>query len=113
EEGALEMTLVGATLQFDQDQLIAITGGDLRATMNGEPVPMWRPVFVRKGSVLQCQSAVKGCRVYVAFAGGINVPEVMGSKSTYVRAGIGGFKGRPLKKEDTFVCGTWSEAGKL
>lgn len=111
-EGALEITLVGATLQFDQDQLIAITGGDLRATMDGEPVPMWRPVLVRKGAVLQCRSAVKGCRAYIAFAGGISVPEVMGSKSTYVRAGIGGFKGRPLQKDDMFASGDWSETGK-
>lgn len=112
EEGALEITLFGTKLKFESDQLIAITGGDLLATIDGESAPMWRPVLIRKGSVLQFKSAVKGCRAYVAFAGGIAVPEVMGSKSTYVRAGIGGFQGRTLQKEDTFDCGAMGEIGQ-
>src|SRR5690625_3803274 len=109
-EGALEITLVGPKLQFEHDQLIAITGGDLHATIDGETAPLWRPVLIRKGSILQFKSAVKGCRAYVAFSGGIAVPEVMGSKSTYVRAGIGGYRGRALQKKDRFVC---DEMGKI
>ncbi|MBA9025902.1 5-oxoprolinase subunit C family protein [Peribacillus huizhouensis] len=99
-EGALEITLLGTTLQFERDRLIAITGGDLLATIDGKKAVTWRPLLVRKGSVLQFKSPLKGCRAYIAFAGGIAIPEVMGSKSTYLRAGIGGFKGRALKKED-------------
>src|SRR5690625_3572798 len=111
-EGALEITLVGPKLQFEHDQLIAITGGDLHATIDGKAAPLWRPLLIRKGSILQFKSAVKGCRAYVAFAGGIAVPEVMGSKSTYVRAGMGGYQGRALQKKDRFVCGETGEIGQ-
>ncbi|KAB2336690.1 biotin-dependent carboxyltransferase family protein [Cytobacillus depressus] len=103
-EGTLEITLLGTTLRFDSDQLIAITGGDLQPTIDGEEAPMWRPVLMRKGSILKFKSAINGCRAYVAFAGGIEVPEVMGSKSTYLRAAIGGFHGRALQKGDVFEC---------
>lgn len=104
-EGALEITLLGTTLQFDTDELVAITGGDLQPTIDGEKAPMWRPVLIRKGSVLQFKSAVNGSRAYVAFAGGIVVPEVMGSKSTYLRAAIGGLQGRALQKGDVLDSG--------
>ncbi|MFC5591966.1 biotin-dependent carboxyltransferase family protein [Sporosarcina soli] len=111
-EGALEITLMGPSMQFQQDQLIAITGGNLQATINGERVPLWRPIVVKKGSVLQFKNAVQGCRAYIAFAGGIDVPEVMGSKSTYMRAGIGGYKGRALQKGDVFSCGKMGEQSR-
>ncbi|WP_026575855.1 biotin-dependent carboxyltransferase family protein [Bacillus sp. UNC438CL73TsuS30] len=104
-EGALEITLFGTSLLFEEDRVIAITGGDLQAVIDGEKAATWRPVLVRKGSVLQFKSAINGCRAYVSFAGGIAVPEVMGSKSTYLRAGIGGFKGRALQKEDILDFG--------
>ncbi|GLY11937.1 biotin-dependent carboxyltransferase family protein [Pseudobacillus badius] len=104
-EGALEITLWGTSLSFERDCMIAITGGDLLAVLDGEEAPTWRPLLVRKGSVLQFKSPVKGCRAYVAIAGGIAVPEVMGSKSTYLRAGIGGFRGRALQKNDVLMCG--------
>lgn len=107
-EGALEITLLGTTLQFDTDELVAITGGDLQPTIDGETAPMWRPVLIRKGSVLQFKSAIKGCRSYVAFAGGIVVPEVMGSKSTYLRAAIGGLQGRALQKGDVLDSGDFN-----
>lgn len=104
-EGALEVTLFGTTLQFDTNELVAITGGDLQPTIDGEKAPMWRPILIRKGSILQFKSAINGCRAYVAFAGGIEVPKVMGSKSTYLRAAIGGLQGRALQKGDVFECG--------
>ncbi|OIK16312.1 KipI antagonist [Bacillus sp. MUM 116] len=108
-EGALEITLFGTSLLFEEDRVIAITGGDLQAVIDGKKAATWRPILVRKGSVLQFKSAIHGCRAYVAFAGGIAVPEVMGSKSTYLRAGIGGFKGRALKKEDIIEFGEMSK----
>ncbi len=111
-EGALEITLFGTTLQFERDLLIAITGGDLLTTIDGEVAPTWRPILMRKGSVLQFKSAIKGCRAYVAFAGGIAIPKVMESKSTYLRAGIGGFQGRALQKGDTLECGEISNLGQ-
>lgn len=105
-EGALEITLYGTAIEFESDELIAITGGDLQATIDGKKAPMWRPILIRKGSILKFKSAVYGCRAYVAFAGGIEVPVVMGSKSTYLRAGIGGLHGRALQKGDVFECGS-------
>jgi antagonist of KipI len=107
-EGALEITLFGTTLEFETDELVAITGGDLQPTIDGKDAPMWRPVLIRKGSILKFKSAIYGCRAYVAFAGGIDVPEVMGSKSTYLRAGIGGLHGRALQKGDVFESGTFN-----
>lgn len=112
-EGALEITLFGTSLLFGEDQLIAITGGDLQAVMDGEKAPIWRPILVKKGSTLQFKSPLKGCRAYVAFAGGIDVPEVMGSKSTYLRAGIGGFQGRALKKMDVIQFGDLNEFNQV
>lgn len=112
-EGALEVTLFGTTLLFERDQLVAITGGDLQATIDGEKAPMWRPLLIRKGSILKFKSAINGCRAYIAFAGGIEVPQIMGSKSTYLRAAIGGLQGRALQKGDTLICGeTDSKIGR-
>ncbi|SDN04488.1 antagonist of KipI [Psychrobacillus sp. OK028] len=99
-EGALEITLYGTTLQFEKETLIAITGGDFLPTINGIPAPLWSPIVVMKDSILKFNTAIKGSRAYVAIAGGIDIPEVMGSKSTYLRASIGGFKGRALQKGD-------------
>lgn len=104
-EGGLEVTMFGTKLYFEEDRLVAITGGDLQPTIDGLPAPMWRPVLITAGSILQFKSAISGCRAYVAFAGGIDVPLVMGSKSTYLRAGIGGFSGRALQKGDYLACG--------
>jgi antagonist of KipI len=111
-EGAIEVTLFGTSLQFEKDQLIAITGADLAANLDGEKAPMWRPVLVRKGSILTFKSGKKGARAYIAFAGGIAIPQAMGSKSTYLRAGIGGFQGRALQKGDTFDCGEMNAIGR-
>ncbi|NBJ69643.1 MULTISPECIES: biotin-dependent carboxyltransferase family protein [Clostridia] len=108
EEAGIEMTLSGATLQFQKTDLIAITGGDFMPHIDEKPAPMWRPILISKGSVLQFKFAVKGCRAYIAFAGGIQVPKVMRSKSTYVRAGIGGLYGRILQRGDGFTSGNWS-----
>ena len=102
---ALEVTLIGPVLQFDSDTLIAICGGDLGAVIGGKPVPMNRPVWLARGSQLAFGQPVTGCRAYVAFAGGIDVPPVLGSRSTYARTGFGGFKGRALKKGDRIDIG--------
>jgi antagonist of KipI len=99
-EAGLEITLMGPTLEIDKHTLFAITGADLSPTINGEPVPMWKPVYIRKKSVLQFGACKSGARAYLTAAGGFDIPEVMGSKSTYLRAGIGGYKGRQLQKED-------------
>jgi len=103
-EAALEITLVGPSLTVKEDLFIAITGGDLSPQIDGESVPLWRPVYVRKGSIFSFGACRTGSRAYVAVSGGFAVEEVMNSKSTYLRGGIGGFKGRALKAGDIIQC---------
>ena len=102
-EGALEMTFMGPTLTFTCDNIIAVTGGDLMPMLDGQPMPMYQAVLVRKGQKLQFGGARNGCRGYIAFAGGLEIPEVMGSKSTLLRNNLGGVKGRKLEKGDTIA----------
>ncbi|HLU22035.1 MAG TPA: biotin-dependent carboxyltransferase family protein [Bacillaceae bacterium] len=99
-EAAIEMTLIGPTIRFNCNTLVAICGGDFSPTIDGELVPKWRPVFIKKGTTLKMGGARKQIRAYLAVAGGLNIPVVMGSRSTYLRAGIGGFMGRKLLSGD-------------
>lgn len=100
EEAAFEITLIGPMLKMEKDCVIAITGGNLSPTIDGQAVPMWRPVYVKEGQVLQFGKCRSGCRAYLSVAGGYAIPEVMNSKSTYVRGQIGGYKGRALQADD-------------
>jgi antagonist of KipI len=102
EEGAaaLEMTLLGPTLQFEQDSLIALCGGEFHPQFDDNTMPTWRPVFIKKGSSLNFGSAVSGTRGYLAIAGGIDVPIVLGSRSTYLHGKFGGYEGRAIKEGD-------------
>lgn len=104
----LEITLMGPTILFHRNALIAICGGDLSPTINGEEVQSWRTVFVKKGSILKFGPCKKGCRAYLAVAGGFSVPTVMNSKSTFLKAGIGGYKGRALQAGDELLFGLYS-----
>ncbi|WP_174732436.1 biotin-dependent carboxyltransferase family protein [Mesobacillus harenae] len=99
-EPTMEISLLGPTIQFEEDMLISIAGADLSPTINGEAVSPWRPIFVKKGAELKFGYAKYGCRAYLAAAGGFAVPSVMESKSTYLRAEIGGYNGRALKEGD-------------
>lgn len=100
-EGVLEMTFSGPKLRFEKDNIIAITGGDMMPTINGEPAPMYQAVFIHAGDILAFGvGGSNGCRGYLAFAGGLDIPIVMGSKSTLMRNQLGGIKGRKLEKGD-------------
>lgn len=96
DEGAavLEMTLLGAEIEFAADALIAVGG----ATFAG--FATWRPVAVRAGQRIKFGPATSGCRGYLAVAGGIAVGRVLGSRSTYGRAELGGWRGRALRAGD-------------
>jgi urea carboxylase len=98
---ALEMTTMGARLRFDADAVVALTGADMGASIDGEPAPMWRAFEIRAGSVLRA-GAVKngGVRAYLAIAGGIDAPEFLGSRSTFMLGGFGGHAGRALRAGD-------------
>lgn len=102
---ALEMTMLGGTFQFTQDAWVAICGGDMQATLNDEIVPNWSRVFIPSGSELTFGYSKTGCRSYLAVFGGIVVPELLGSCSTYTRGNFGGFKGRALQTGDELTIG--------
>ena len=99
-DAGLECTLSGPSLLFEKEALIAITGADLSAEINGTSIDRCRPILVPKGAVLSFGEALAGCRAYLTVQGGFDVPQVLGSYSTYLRAGFGGFEGRALKKGD-------------
>lgn len=111
EEAVMEITLTGPTIRFTEDQLIALTGADLSPALNGEPLPMWRPLFVREGSTLSFGAPRSGCRTYLAVSGGFDIPKVMGSYATYLQAGIGGYQGRALQAGDFIPCHQPTAAG--
>ena len=104
-EAVLEITIVGPTLRATESCLIAVTGADLSFWVNGRPLPSWMAVFVRRGWIIEFGSRRMGCRAYLAVAGGIDVPLVMGSKATYLRGGFGGFEGRALRGGDIILIG--------
>ncbi|WP_299824708.1 biotin-dependent carboxyltransferase family protein [uncultured Pontibacter sp.] len=108
---SLEITLQGPTLYFEQDQLVALTGANIAASINNQSVRMWRPLLVRAGSTLVMRNVKEGCRAYLAVSGGIAVPAVLGSTSTYLRAGFGGFKGRAVEAEDVLPVSNASIKG--
>jgi biotin-dependent carboxylase-like uncharacterized protein len=105
DEATLEITLMGPSLAFERTALVAIVGADLSPRIGELPVPMNRPVLVREGSQLDFGRRAFGCRAYLAVHGGFAVEPVMGSRSTYLRAGFGGFEGRALRKGDLLPLG--------
>ncbi len=98
---ALELTVSGPTLRFATPAVIALTGADMQATLDGQPLAMWQPLPVRAGSVLKL-GALRGAgqRAYLAFKGGLDVPEYMGSSSTFTLGQFGGHAGRALRTGD-------------
>jgi 5-oxoprolinase (ATP-hydrolysing) subunit C len=96
----LEIQFIGPKLQFCCETVIAITGADNAPQLNQKTIPLWQTVSVQAGDILSFGHARVGSRTYITFAGGINVPVVMGSRSTFVRAQLGGFQGRKLMKGD-------------
>jgi biotin-dependent carboxylase-like uncharacterized protein len=101
----LELTLAGPRLAFLVPATIALTGADLGARLDGLPVPRWESVTVRAGAALTFTGPQEGVRAYLAVAGGLDVPVVLGSRSTYVRSKLGGYQGRPLKAGDILCAG--------
>lgn len=91
---ALEYTMFGPELILDHDRLVAAGGGDFDA------LPLWQPVAVRAGEPVKLGAARRLCRGYLAVAGGFEVDATLGSRSTFVRAGFGGFQGRALRDGD-------------
>ncbi len=107
-EGAagLEMTLLGATFVFPERAVVALTGSDFGATIDNARVEMWTSVEVCPGQTLQAGPTRGGSRCYLCVRGGIDVQLFLGSASTHLLSGLGGFEGRPLRKGDVLKIGT-------
>lgn len=97
---ALECTVIGARFQVHAACAIAVTGAEMPVTINGAEAPRWTTLMVKAGDAVKVGAARAGLRSYIAFSGGIDVPAVMGSRSTYLRGGLGGFEGRALRNQD-------------
>ena len=99
-EALLELTIIGPRLEFFTAVDIALTGADMGMAINGVPAAAWRSHRVTAGDQVEVQQVTRGCRGYLAVSGGIQVPPVMGSRSTYAGGRLGGYRGRPLKAGD-------------
>lgn len=101
----LEITLLGPELRFERPAVVALTGGEFSASLDGTPLPGWTALRVEAGSTLAVGERRSGARAYLAVSGGIDVPPVLGSRSTHVRSRTGGFEGRALAKGDVLTGG--------
>jgi biotin-dependent carboxylase-like uncharacterized protein len=102
---ALEATYLGPRLRFGDDRIVAVTGAEMSPTVDGESHPTWEAFEIKAGQTLAFDHLRGGARAYVAVAGGIDVPEVLGSRSTYARVSVGGHEGRALIAGDELSLG--------
>ncbi|OFY43585.1 MAG: hypothetical protein A2X18_06015 [Bacteroidetes bacterium GWF2_40_14] len=102
---AIEATLLGPEIIFSSDTVFAVCGSGMTPSVNGNAVPMYTATSVNGGDKLAFSALCYGCRAYIAFAGGLDVPLVMGSRSTYLRAKIGGLNGGALVAGDSIPLG--------
>lgn len=105
-EAVLEFTLAGPKIRIEGEGLIAIAGAEMTASLDGRTLDRGRVYAVRDGQVLEFGMAVQGLRGYLACAGGIDVPKIMGSRSTNLKCGLGGYQGRKLASGDVLDCGS-------
>ncbi len=108
-EAVIEMHFPAASVFFEEPAVIAISGADFSATVNAEEIPMLHPILVSKFSILQFEGMKKGARVYLAIKGGLQIPQWLGSYSTHLKAGAGGWQGRNLQKNDEIAIHTSGE----
>ena len=111
-EAVLEATLMGPTFQVGGEGLFAFYGADMPATLDGVPLERGKAYPVKDGQTVAFGMAKSGVRTYIAFAGGIDVPIVMGSRSTNMKCGIGGYQGRKLAGADVLSVAEPKEGEK-
>lgn len=105
DAAGLEMTALGPQLRFLADAVVALSGAEVEADLDGRPVPRYESLRVRAGQDLDIRACTRGLRAYLAIAGGLDVPVLLGSRSTCLVAGFGGFRGRPLAAGDVLAVG--------
>lgn len=99
-EACIESTIIGPSIEFLCETSIAICGAQVQPKINGEWVEMNRGLRVKTGDIFEMGNVQSGCRIYLAIAGGFNIPDFMNSKSTYLRGKLGGYRGRALSVGD-------------
>ena len=106
---AIEITSGGCSFEVLTRTLLALTGADMRVTMDDRPIPTWTAVLAPEAAQLHIQGrrAIWGARTYLALAGGLDVPVVLGSRSTYMAGGFGGMDGRALRAGDILTTVEW------
>jgi len=97
---SIETTVFGLKFKFLKDSVFALTGGNLNPCINQKPIMMWQSIIAKENDILEFQTPMDGCRSYISFEGGISLPDILGSKSTYVNSNLGGFHGRSLLSGD-------------
>jgi len=112
EAAGLELTLLGPTIKFHQETIFAIAGADLGPKLDGEKIQNWTCHHAPVGSTLSFAGRKSEVRSYLAVSGGIDVPPVMGSRSTYLIAHFGGLEGRTLKSQDRLPISSTSPGAK-
>lgn len=106
--GALECQFIGPTLKFQRSTVIALTGADMQAKLDGNPVPLWESIAVAAGQTLAFGSARLGARGYLAVAGGICNEAFFGSRATFHKGGLGGMAGHAIKVGQVIPIGAGS-----
>lgn len=101
----IEVTLDGPTILFHTDTYVSVTGGTTTVTIDGIEKPQWTALPIKRGQVLSVGKVTKGCRVYISIRDGLDVPEYLGSRSTFALGNMGGFNGRVLKFGDIIFLG--------
>jgi biotin-dependent carboxylase-like uncharacterized protein len=108
----LEAVFMGPELEFTSDATVAVAGAELPPKVNGDLRETWTSFKVKAGQVLSFDFLKKGARAYIAISGGIDVPVVLGSRSTYALGALGGHEGRKLQAGDQLPLGTKSKQVK-
>jgi antagonist of KipI len=109
----LEITLLGPELEFEDERVVAVAGAVFSLSVDGRPLslsPPASPFLVPMGARLRFGARLRGARAYLAIAGGIDIPPVLGSRATHVISAMGGFDGRPVRPLDRLPLGPASDA---
>ncbi|RYL92758.1 biotin-dependent carboxyltransferase [Sporolactobacillus sp. THM7-4] len=96
----IESAMVGPVIEMKFEGCVSITGANFSPKLNGDPIEMWKAIHVTPGDVLSFGRHIAGCLTYIAISGGLKIPTILGSCSTFIRGGYGGISGRALKAGD-------------
>ncbi|WP_186580765.1 5-oxoprolinase subunit C family protein [Aquibacillus kalidii] len=113
-EAVLEMSFLGPSISFESDMIIALTGADMSPRIDDVPVSLGKPLAVKTGQTLQLRTSKSGLYSYLAVKGGLDIPEVLNSKSTSLTAQVGGYNGRKLQTGDFIpIKKSYSYVGRI